>query len=81
MTEKEDGLKIIFDQFEDETEEEEWGTKKGCFNCSRFANCPHIASEKRKGRDFNEIFDDKEQPYVYGCACSDYDMKEKVQFT
>jgi hypothetical protein len=72
---------VIFDQFEDETEKAEWTTKKGCFNCSHFAKCPHIASEKRKHRDFTEIFTDEEEPYVYGCSCTDYDTKEKVQFT
>jgi hypothetical protein len=63
----------------------EYTTKKGCFNCDKFKVCPFIKIERINGRNFTNIMDDNDMavPYVYGCACSDYQThkKERVDFT
>jgi len=67
-------------------EEEELTTERGCFNCARFKNCPHIESEKRRGRDFKAILEDNGEEFRYGCSCTNGkwghgEPKERVQFT
>jgi len=64
--------------------DDELTTERGCFNCVRFKNCRLIESEKRKSRDFMEIFTDLEEDYRFGCSCDSYltkPEKEHVQFT
>lgn len=67
-----------------EEELEELTTKKGCFNCLKFKNCPYIVNEKAKGRDFDEILIEDNVEFRYGCACSSYQIhtpREIVQFS